>query len=125
MYDDRNLFKFILHSVQALTQFLNISTNLVVSSSIPIDNQLKNYEKVMAICKQRGADIYINPIGGLELYNKHVFKEINLELQFQKSNNISYNQYDNDFIPSLSIIDVMMFNNKIKLTTMLNNYSII
>jgi hypothetical protein len=106
-------------------QFLNISTNLVVSSSIPIDNQLKSYEKVMAICNQRGADIYINPIGGLELYNKPVFKEKNLELQFHKSNNISYNQYDNDFIPSLSIIDVMMFNNKIKLTTMLNNYSII
>ena len=125
MHEDRNLFKFILFSVQTLIQYFNISTNLVVSSSIPIDKQLKSDQKVMAICNQRGADIYINPIGGLELYNKEFFKENNLELQFQKSNNIRYNQNNNEFVPWLSIIDVMMFNNKIEITTFLNSYSII
>jgi len=112
MNEDRNLFKFILHSVQTLMQYLHIETNLVISSSILIDHQLKSDEKVTAICKERGADIYINPIGGLELYDKEIFKKNNLELQFQKANNITYSQFNNEFIPWLSIIDVMMFNSK-------------
>lgn len=125
MYDDTNLFKFILHSVQTLTQFLNISTNLVVSSSIPIDNQLKSYEKVMAICNQRGADIYINPIGGIELYSKEEFELNCIKIQFQKSNSINYIQYNNEFIPWLSIIDVLMFNKKDDVINYLNNYQLL
>jgi hypothetical protein len=124
MYDDRNLFNFILHSVQTIMQYLNIYTKLVVSSSIPIENQLKGVDKVMAICKQRGADIYINPIGGLELYDKECFDKNGLKLQFLKANNITYTQFNNEFIPFLSIIDVLMFNNKEELKSNLNSFSL-
>ncbi len=122
VYDDRNLFKFILHSVQTLMQYLNIETNLVISSSISINHQLKSDEKVMAICKERGAGIYINPIGGVNLYDKEHFKQNNLELQFQKSNSITYKQFNNEFVPWLSIIDVMMFNNEDQIKSALSNY---
>jgi hypothetical protein len=105
-------------------QYLKIDTKLVVSSSVPIDHQLKSNEKVMAICKERGADIYINPIGGLELYDKEIFKKNNLKLQFQKANNITYSQFNNEFIPWLSIIDVMMFNNIEEMQSKLEAYSL-
>lgn len=124
MNEDRNLFKFILHSIQTVMQYLNIDTKLVVSSSIPIDHQLKSEEKLMAICKHIEADIYINPIGGLELYNKERFSDHNLELQFQKANNITYTQFNNEFIPWLSIIDVMMFNNLEEIHSKLESYSL-
>jgi hypothetical protein len=124
LYEDHNLFKFILHSVQTVMQYLKIDTKLVVSSSVPIDHQLKSNEKVMAICKERGADIYINPIGGLELYDKEIFKKNNLKLQFQKANNITYSQFNNEFIPWLSIIDVMMFNNIEEMQSKLEAYSL-
>jgi hypothetical protein len=124
MHEDRNLFNFILFSVQTLIQYLNISTNLIVSSSIPIENNLKSDDKVIAICKQRGADVYINPIGGIELYDKDRFMKNNLELQFQKAKNITYNQFNNEFIPWLSIIDVMMFNNKEEIITNLDAYNL-
>jgi hypothetical protein len=80
---------------------------------------------VLAICKHIEADIYINPIGGLELYNKERFREHTLELQFQKANYITYNQFNNEFVPWLSIIDIMMFNNKDEITSCLNNYTIV
>ncbi len=124
MYDDRNLFNFILHSVQTIMQYMNIYTKLVVSSSIPIENELKSIDKVMAICKQRGSDIYINPIGGLELYDKESFNKNGINLQFLKANNITYTQFNNEFIPFLSIIDVLMFNNKEELKSNLNSYSL-
>ncbi|MDB4713784.1 WbqC family protein [Akkermansiaceae bacterium] len=125
MYEDSNLFNFILHSVKQIINHLNIKTALLISSTIPIDHQLKSEEKVMAICKCREADIYINPIGGLELYDKEHFKKNNLELQFQKANNIKYPQFKNEFVPWLSIIDVMMFNRTEEITSYLNDYSIV
>ena len=120
--EDGNLFNFVLHSIQTLMQYLNIETKLVISSTISIDHQLKSAEKVMAICKARCADMYINPVGGLELYDKESFKINNLELYFQKSHSINYPQFNNEFIPWLSIIDVMMFNNREKINSYLSNY---
>ena len=121
MYEDRNLFKFILNSVKSLMKYFNIDTRLVISSSVPIDHQLKSKEKVIAICKHQNAVIYINPIGGFELYNKEEFKTEGLNLKFIKSDNITYPQFKNDFVPFLSIIDIMMFNSKDEIKNQLNN----
>lgn len=125
MYDDRNLFNFILNSLQYLMQYLSINTKLIVSSSIPINHQLKSAEKVKAICNLRGAETYINPIGGIELYDKDDFKKNNLELKFIRSNNINYNQFNNEFIPWLSIIDVMMFNSLNEIKSYMSKYELI
>ena len=38
---------------------------------------------------------------------------------------IHYNQFDNEFIPNLSIIDVLMFNSKEQIQRMLNNYELV
>ena len=123
--EENNLFNFIFCSIQELMKHFNIETELIVSSDIPIDHKLKGAEKVMALCKEEGADIYMNPIGGLDLYDKHLFKENGLKLQFQKSNSLVYPQFKNEFIPWLSIIDVMMFNNKEEISMYLNNYKLI
>lgn len=124
MYNERNLFKFIFNTIQTLIQYMNIDTKLIVSSFIPIDHQLKGEEKVMAICIERKANIYINPIGGLELYDRKHFETNNLELQFQKTNKIIYSQYNHEFIPSLSIIDVLMFNSLADIKIMLGQYEL-
>jgi hypothetical protein len=124
MYGDRNLFNFIFYSLKTVLNFLNITTNIVISSTISINHQLKSDEKVMAICKERGAEIYINPIGGLEIYDKQIFLNNNLQLKFLKSNNITYSQFNYEFIPWLSIIDLLMFNNKEELQSNLESYTL-
>jgi hypothetical protein len=85
---------------------------LVKSSSIEINHTLKSEEKVISICKAKSATTYINPIGGIELYNKNNFYKEGIHLQFLQAKNITYTQFKNEFIPWLSIIDVMMFNSK-------------
>jgi hypothetical protein len=112
LLEETNLFKFIFHSLQLLKEYLDINTRLIVSSSIQVDHSLKAGKKVLEICKVRNASTYINPIGGLELYDKAGFKEENINLYFLETGEINYPQLKNDFIPSLSIIDVMMFNSK-------------
>lgn len=110
LFDDTNLFRFIYNSLNVLKHYMEISTPLIISSEIPAEHNLKSEQRVIDICKVRKANTYINPIGGLELYNTENFKNEGLELKFLKTGTISYKQFNNDFIPFLSIIDVLMFN---------------
>jgi len=117
-----NLFKFIYDSIVLINDHLEIKTSIIISSTIDADHTLKSQEKVLSLCKEQNADIYINSIGGVELYDKEIFKQNNIELNFIKSNPVQYTQFNNEFVPWLSIIDVMMFNSKEQIKEYLNNY---
>lgn len=123
-FDNDNLFEYIYNSVIKVSQYLDINTNIVKSSTICINHSLKGQNKVLALCKSENANIYINAIGGKELYCKEVFANENIELKFIKSKEIVYKQFENTFIPWLSIIDVMMFNSKDEIRKMLNEYEL-
>ncbi len=120
-YDNKNLFDFIYNSVKLICNYLDINTEIKKSSELQIPNELKSVNKVKTICKRLQAKIYINPIGGIELYDKLDFLNDNLELLFLKARNISYLQFDNGFEPFLSILDVMMFNDVEKIKEMIKN----
>lgn len=120
-YSSSNLFDFIFNALNITLNYLSIKTQIIISSTLPINHSLKAEEKVIAICKQLQATTYINPIGGTELYSKEFFLKESINLQFIKANNIQYKQFSNEFIPFLSIIDVMMFNSKSAITNYLNN----
>ncbi|MFR1676221.1 MAG: WbqC family protein, partial [Fusobacterium sp.] len=64
-------------------------------------------------------------IGGQELYSFEEFKNNGIELKFLKTEEIIYKQFTNEFIPNLSILDVMMFNSKEKVKEFLENYTLI
>ena len=125
MYNERNIFKFILNSLNQMITFLNIETESIFSSSLKINHELKRENKVIAICRELDVNNYINPIGGVDLYDKGVFNKNGINLSFIKSRIIHYKQFDNEFIPWLSIIDVMMFNSTKSIQLMLKEYEII
>lgn len=125
MYDDDNLFSYTLNSIKEICNYLNINTVIAISSAIDIDHSLKGSEKVKAICKALDTNIYINAIGGMSLYNKENFSENGLELKFIKTKEIQYHQFDNEFVPWLSIIDVIMFNNKEEIKKMLEGFELV
>jgi len=123
--EEENLFAFIYQSLLTVCKYLDIKTAFVISSSIPIDHELKSQDKVIAICKALQATRYINPIGGVELYSKEIFEQNAIELNFIRSDNIEYRQFSGEFIPWLSIIDVMMFNTKETISKYLQSYTIL
>lgn len=120
-----NLSKYVIESIKLITKFLNIETEILISSSIKKNNELKGADKVIDICKLLKATKYYNAIGGKNLYSFDKFNKNGIELVFLKSNNICYRQFNNEFVPNLSIIDVMMFNSKEKIKTFLDEYTII
>ncbi|KKS90472.1 MAG: hypothetical protein UV63_C0001G0076 [Microgenomates group bacterium GW2011_GWC1_43_11] len=124
-YEDRNLFNFVYHSIREIINFLEIKTELLIFSKIGIKERLKGEQCVIQICKHLKASQYINAIGGVELYNKKIFLKENIKLNFIKSNFIEYKQFDNIFVPWLSIIDIMMFNSTKEIKKMLYSYALI
>jgi len=124
-YNDHNLFQFIFNSINKICNYLEIRTKLIISSNVNINHHLKSQDKVIAICKELKANVYINPIGGIELYSKNEFNNEGLNLKFLKSNEIQYNQFQNNFVPFLSILDLMVFISPDKLKKVLTNYDLI
>ena len=122
---EANLFEYILGSIRAVCEFLEIKTPLVVSSSIGCDHSYKAAERVQAICKALGADVYVNPVGGIELYSKEDFAAQGIDLKFLKALPFEYEQSGNAFVPWLSILDILMFSSKTLIKEkILNEYTI-
>jgi len=121
---EKNLSGFIFNSIVQLTSLLQITTELIASSTVLVDHSLRKEEKVMGICRQLKADVYYNSIGGTSLYNKNEFAENGITIKFLKTRDIHYQQTENNFFPNLSIIDVLMFNGVDKTRQFLNAYEL-
>jgi len=121
----RNLFEYLHYSLVVIADYLEIRTPIVVSSTVAIDHGLKAERKVLALCKALGATRYVNAIGGREMYSVSAFAQDGIELKFIRSRPIAYRQYDNPFVPSLSIVDVMMFNSREAVRDMLGEYDLV
>jgi hypothetical protein len=120
-----NLSKLLSFQIKVICNYLDINTEIVESSRKYNNQNLKSEEKILDICIQEGADKYYNAIGGKNLYDKSIFRKKNIELYFLNSQHVIYEQFKNDFKPSLSIIDVMMFNNVSEIKNLLNKYILI
>jgi hypothetical protein len=115
------LFEFVFNTIKVICDYLEIKTEFIVSSSININHNLKSEEKVLAISKSLNASDYINPIGGEQLYSKDVFARSAINLSFLETNHIPYAQFGNDFVPFLSILDVLMFNDLTAVKSIVEN----
>lgn len=121
----RNLFDYLHYSLVATAAYLDIHTPIVVSSSVPIDHALKGERKVIALSQALGASRYVNFIGGRALYSPEAFTAGGVELKFIQSRPIVYPQFGEPFVPSLSILDVMMFNPAEAVRRMLGDYELV
>ena len=126
LQQENNLAKYLYNSFKIVGEYLNIQTKILLSSELKKDSSLKGKDKVISICKLLGADEYYNSVGGMELYDKDEFAANGIKLSFLKMNDdIVYKQFNNEFVPYLSIIDVMMFNSQQECQEMLKRYTLI
>jgi hypothetical protein len=123
--DELNISDMITQSLILICNYLDIGTQFYISSEIDKDNTLKGEERVIGINKCLGSKHYINSIGGETLYSKDVFKENGITLSFIKPKLVEYKQFENQFVPWLSIIDVLMFNSVEKIRELLKEYELI
>lgn len=123
--NENNLAKYIACSIEIICNYLGITTELIFSSELKKNCDLKAEAKVIHICEILKGTEYYNAIGGKELYSFSHFKEKGIQLKFLQTQDIQYEQFGADFQKNLSIIDVMMFNSKEKINEFLDAYTLI
>ena len=122
---EESLALYLADSIREIHDYLEMKSELVLSSDLKKDCSKRGQEKVLEICKLLQADTYYNAIGGQALYSFSDFKENGITLKFLKTGEIKYQQFGDKFVPGLSIVDVLMFNSKEEVRKQLQNYTLV
>jgi hypothetical protein len=88
------------------------SPEILISSALNINKELRGEEKVLEICSLLDCETYVNLPGGVNLYNQVNFKNRGMDLVFIQSNFNEYSQKSNSFVPSLSVLDLLLSENR-------------
>ena len=124
--NSKTISDLAIYSIQQICKYVNINTKFELSSlKYASTKGLDKADRLIKIAKIENATNYINAIGGQNLYAKKYFESNKINLQFLNPIEIEYIQFTNDFVPNLSIIDVLMFNSVDNVIDMISNYELL
>ncbi len=116
---------FTLASLNATCGALGLHTPILSASCLAPRRSPDAQTYVIDICQERGATQYINSIGGVALYKVAAFAGRGLELRFLRPRNTPYLQTVGDFIPDLSVLDLIANLHRGEITERLELYDLL
>jgi len=96
------------------SHYQDMEDRLVLSCAEPASEKNKlltlprKVRRVIEMCRREHATTFINLPGGQELYDAKVFSRFGIDLKFTAVPDVEYPQFTDEFVPNLSIIDVLM-----------------
>lgn len=90
---------------KAMADLLGIKVKFLKSSDLKVAGA-KN-EKLINLCKKVKADTYLSGLGAKSYLDEELFLKNNIKVNYQQFNNPIYKQLWGEFIPNLSIIDIL------------------
>lgn len=115
-----------IESITQVSNYIGLKTVFKRSStSFQSSKGLEKADRLIDITKKCNSIDYVNPCGGIELYDKKYFKQQGINLYFIENSIAPYAQFKNDFVGGLSIIDVLMFNSKEEIKKLLTEFTLI
>lgn len=116
-----------IQSVQQVCDYIGLERVFLKSSELPLESAEGRAERLMQITKYLDSYQYINAVNGQELYDKEYFKRGDIQLNFLSPNLLPYNQGSSSspFIPYLSILDLLMWEEKEDILSLISSYEII
>jgi hypothetical protein len=108
LFKTENVSDFLANQLLELSTFIGIKTEFVLTSLVYGNLSLSGQDRIIDICKREKMDIYLNAIGGQILYDSKTFSDAGIELQFIEMKPLPYPQKSTEFVPYLSIIDMLM-----------------
>jgi WbqC-like protein family len=113
------------HAIESICQYLSISRRFVRSSELAACAGLSGGERLIAISKHLGANTYINPNGGRDLYRSEEFAQAGIDLRFIQMHDITYaTPKSSPFVPNMSMIDVLMCCSPEQVRSLLEEFSL-
>lgn len=107
-HETDDLADYLAHQLQTLAAFMGLDTEFVVSSRCYGNDELAGQDRILDICTREGAGTYVNPQGGLTLYESEAFHRAGIDLRFIVMRPLPYKQRSAGFVPGLSIVDALM-----------------
>lgn len=101
-----------ISSVVNICDYLGLQRIWRISSEQYDNRELKKADRLIDICHREGIDHYINASGGKEIYTHEYYASKGIKLNFLNPQRIEYPQFKNEFVPWLSMIDILMFNSR-------------
>ncbi|TWH46542.1 WbqC family protein [Sporomusa sp. KB1] len=95
-----------LRLIQVIREILEINTPMIRSSEIPGIEGTKG-ERILSLCKQCKADIYLSGNGARTYNDEAAFARNNIRLVYQEFEHPVYSQVWGDFISNLSAVDLI------------------
>lgn len=108
-YPDRRVAPLVANSIELIGSYVGIPFRVSMSSALAVSG-LRAQERILEICRRKGAKTYLNPPGGTHLYDAATFAQHEMTLRFLAMCDVEYPQFGAPFVPRLSIVDVLMFN---------------
>lgn len=126
-YETDSIVKMNKHALECVCEYLGIDKKFEIYSEMNLEIETPHApdEWALNICKALGnVEEYWNPTGGASFFDKSKYDKEGIELKFEGVHLDFYSQRRGveNFVPGLSIIDVMMFNTPEKINEMLDNY---
>jgi len=91
--------------IDLLKEKLRIKTKLEIASNFSFSGE--GDDLLINICKRFGADIYLSGKGGQKYQDEEKFKAAGIKLEYTDFIHPVYPQLWEDFIPNLSVIDLL------------------
>ena len=92
--------------IKELCQLLGFNTKLYSSSELTINENEPN-ARLIKICQHFNADTYLSGKGAIKYLNLSLFERATIQVRFQDFYHPIYQQLFGDFVPNLSIIDLI------------------
>lgn len=124
-FEDERVAEFNSNLIRHIAGMLGIPTPMLLASTIPNRPIQRGQARIIKVCEQLKATIYLNAIGGIHLYDEAAFAKSGISLRFLRPSAPAYPQAGGDFVPFLSIIDVLMNNSIDTVRDMLRQSSVI
>ncbi|MET4075371.1 WbqC family protein [Hymenobacter sp. UYCo722] len=112
-------------SLREVVAYLGLAVEIVPTSTHYGNQHLRAQDRVLDICSIEEATDYVNAQGGRALYDQETFAANGLQLHFLQPELRPYKQLGKgEFVPGLSMIDVLMNNSVAETNEMLRNYTL-
>jgi len=101
-----SLAELNIEIIMRIAKLLDLNRQFIRSSTL--DPQGKKMEMIIDLCKKVNADIYFSGRGAMKYQDPNTFKENGIELVYQQFEHPVYPQRFGEFIPNLSIVDMLL-----------------
>ena len=119
--DWQNLCEFNIALIKYVISYLGLERKMITASDLKAEG--KSTELLVDIVKKLGGDSYLSGFGAVNYQEETIFHDAGIELRYSDFVHPKYPQAWNDFIPNLSIIDLLFNSGRGSFQILMNSSS--